>query len=99
MEPFSDETIRERAYHIWEREGRPDGRADEHWYMARSELAIEFPPPDATAETPTASSQDINPHPEPVEPLEAVENQGAFPSLTDQDDDQLYPERKLRRTS
>jgi hypothetical protein len=25
---------RERAYHIWEREGRPEGRQIEHWRMA-----------------------------------------------------------------
>jgi hypothetical protein len=34
-----EERIRERAYFIWEREGRPDGRADEHWRRARAELA------------------------------------------------------------
>src|SRR5690349_3820536 len=30
--------IRQRAYEIWEREGRPDGRHDEHWAMARQEI-------------------------------------------------------------
>ncbi len=38
----SDETIlqkvRERAYAIWEREGRPDGRDREHWTMAEKEV-------------------------------------------------------------
>lgn len=27
-----------RAYHIWESEGRPQGRQDEHWRMAEAEL-------------------------------------------------------------
>src|SRR5690606_915183 len=27
----SDELIRNRAYEIWEAEGRPDGRSAEHW--------------------------------------------------------------------
>jgi hypothetical protein len=33
-----DEQIRQRAYEIWEREGRPDGREAEHWRMAADEL-------------------------------------------------------------
>jgi hypothetical protein len=32
--------IRERAHEIWEREGRPDGRAEEHWSQAERELGI-----------------------------------------------------------
>lgn len=32
-----EQTIRERAYHIWEREGRPDGRAEDHWWCATIE--------------------------------------------------------------
>ncbi len=31
--------IEERAYEIWEREGRPDGRDLEHWAMAEREIA------------------------------------------------------------
>ena len=30
--------IRERAYELWERSGRPDGRADEYWWQAEREL-------------------------------------------------------------
>jgi hypothetical protein len=30
--------VRERAYLLWEREGRPEGRADEHWRRAAAEL-------------------------------------------------------------
>ena len=33
-----DERIRQRAYEIWEAEGRPDGRQTEHWQRARDEL-------------------------------------------------------------
>jgi hypothetical protein len=29
--------IRERAYAIWEREGRPHGRHDDHWHQASTE--------------------------------------------------------------
>jgi hypothetical protein len=33
-----EERIRRRAYDIWEREGRPEGRASEHWYRAAGDL-------------------------------------------------------------
>jgi hypothetical protein len=35
--------IRERAYSIWEREGRPQGRDTDHWLMASAELAPKVP--------------------------------------------------------
>ncbi|GJE18892.1 DUF2934 domain-containing protein [Methylobacterium marchantiae] len=37
MNPF-EQQVRERAYYIWEGEGRVFGRADEHWLMAEAEL-------------------------------------------------------------
>lgn len=42
MPPDRDERIRQRAYDIWEREGRPHGRDEEHWRMALDELVEEF---------------------------------------------------------
>ena len=32
-----EKLVRERAYFIWEREGRPNGRAHEHWHRAVAE--------------------------------------------------------------
>jgi hypothetical protein len=32
------EKIQERAYEIWDREGRQHGRADEHWSQAEREI-------------------------------------------------------------
>jgi hypothetical protein len=32
-----EQAIRERAYYIWEREGCPEGRAEEHWRHAAME--------------------------------------------------------------
>ncbi|WP_207458327.1 DUF2934 domain-containing protein [Azospirillum sp. SYSU D00513] len=31
--------VRERAYQIWEEEGRPNGRENEHWMRAEAELS------------------------------------------------------------
>jgi len=36
-----EEKIRERAFRIWEEEGRPHGRHAEHWRRAESEVAEE----------------------------------------------------------
>jgi hypothetical protein len=30
--------IRERAYRIWQEEGRPEGRATQHWLRAEAEI-------------------------------------------------------------
>ena len=31
----AEQRIRERAYFLWQQEGCPENRADEHWYRAR----------------------------------------------------------------
>ena len=38
-----EQQIRERAYQIWEREGRVHGRHEEHWYSAKLELTSTAP--------------------------------------------------------
>jgi hypothetical protein len=48
-----DERIRQRAYEIWEREGRPEGREAEHWRMAAEELSAPSAPGD-TQDVPAA---------------------------------------------
>ena len=32
--------IRQRAYEIWNAEGRADGKADEHWFAAEREILL-----------------------------------------------------------
>lgn len=39
--------LRQRAYEIWEREGRPHGRDLAHWQLALAELSAEPAPPAA----------------------------------------------------
>ncbi len=36
-----DHRIREAAYHLWERAGRPDHRSDEFWALAEARIAAE----------------------------------------------------------
>ena len=33
----SDEAIRQRAYFMWEADGRPEGRNDHYWHLAHAE--------------------------------------------------------------
>jgi Protein of unknown function (DUF2934) len=37
----SEKHIREKAYELWERAGRPGGRDDEFWFAAVRELEVE----------------------------------------------------------
>lgn len=37
----TDERVRIRAYHLWERDGRPLGRNDEYWAKALAEIHAE----------------------------------------------------------
>jgi hypothetical protein len=43
-----EQRIRERAYRMWEREGRPEGRAEEYWNRAQELIEDErqsaYPP-------------------------------------------------------
>ncbi len=36
-----EDRIRRRAHGVWEREGRPEGRHEEHWGQARREVEAE----------------------------------------------------------
>lgn len=53
-----DTQVRERAYLLWEREGRPAGRADSHWHMAAREIDEADQPamPDPVEPTPAAAA-------------------------------------------
>ena len=56
-----DSHIRERAYEIWEREGRPEGQHQTHWSQAVREIAAEDTPPPSAADvdpSPTVNAPD-----------------------------------------
>jgi len=38
----SEEDIRQRAYELWEANGRVDGSEDEYWHQAREQLQAAF---------------------------------------------------------
>jgi Protein of unknown function (DUF2934) len=39
LTPCREQAIRERAYRIWEQEGHPDGKHEDHWFRAEAEVA------------------------------------------------------------
>ena len=74
-----DARIRAKAYELWEKEGRPSWQHERHWDDARSLVERE----EALEAT---SLKPVNARDPEAEPAVAFENQGEFPTLTDQGD-------------
>lgn len=79
-----EERIRAKAYELWEAEGRPEGRQNRHWEEAREIIALQ-----------DSNDTTLRPVAETIadrgEPLLAIENQGEFPTLTDQPENAAAP--------
>ena len=74
-----EQRIRERAYSLWEADGRPEGRDLEYWERARELIAIEEHPNAALLPNPMTHA---GAEPAPgttVEEAEIQENLGEFP--------------------
>jgi DUF2934 family protein len=41
MSESREQAIRERAYALWEQDGRPEGRSVAHWSQAEMEVEVE----------------------------------------------------------
>jgi hypothetical protein len=57
MEHTLEQRIRQRAYEIWNADGRADGKADEHWLAAEREVlsSLSARPPALKASAPRKS--------------------------------------------
>ena len=66
--------IRARAHKMWLDEGRPEGKADSHWMLAKMAIALEDARDDMLIPVEAPRS----------EPIEAWINQAEVPTLTDQ---------------
>lgn len=86
-----DERIKRRAYEIWEREGRPEGREADHWKLASEEIAIEDNQRQALMPNPSGGGDDTAMRGEPVEPLLSVETQTEGIAPAGQEDAQPAP--------
>lgn len=52
------EAVRFRAYQIWDREGRPHGRDQDHWELALKELGMDEPGRDDAREAIAAQTRE-----------------------------------------
>lgn len=75
--------ISARARVLWTEAGEPEGGPEHYQEQARELLAIE--------ENPDAAHKPVRAAPD-AEPMIAVENQGEFPTLTDQGEERLFPD-------
>ncbi len=103
-----DERIRQRAQRLWQEAGRPSGGSEGYLDRASELVAIEdnqrqamrplFESERAAPEEDAMlAPEEVGPSGEPVEPIEAVENAGEFPTLTDQGEEQV-PRRRRERS-
>ena len=93
--PEHEHRVRERAYLMWEADGRPHGRDVEYWERARELVGMEesagsglLPNPQTTPEAPRETG---------VENAEVQENLGEFPDrLADQGEVKTTPAPKRK---
>ena len=63
MKAYGEQSIRARAYEIWEEEGRPEGRQQFHWDRAAREIQAK-----RDGKEPLFFNEDFIPQPAPIEP-------------------------------
>jgi hypothetical protein len=80
--------IRERAEKLWRERGEPAGGPDACLDLARELIAIEE---NHRSTLMPVDAERLGPYGEPVEPRIAIENEGEFPTLTDQGEEQTAP--------
>ena len=94
--PERDARIRVRAYHLWEADGRPHGRAQEYWDRAEELIGMEDHAGAALVPNPMTRNEPI-PGVE-VEEAAIQENYGEIPGrLTDQGERRQTPMTKDER--
>ena len=100
----TEKRVQVRAKELWEEAGKPSSGPQAYMDRARELIAIEEHQKDtlratgargkdAVEDDPIASEDVIGPEGEPIEPLQAVENEGEFPTLTDQGEGEQVPHR------
>ena len=96
-DPEREHRIRQRAYHLWDDEGRPHGRHDEFWERARELVGMEESAGAAQLPNPETAGQDPS-RAQPVEEAFLQENLGEFPDrLSDQGE--VAPTPRAARTA
>lgn len=89
--------VRRKAYELWESEGGPHGRDEDHWRMAAELVAAEIA--ESRTDLPYAGTTE-----DTVEEGSLLDNLGETPAITDQGPDEVEPvvqpaPSRRRRTS
>src|SRR6195952_215339 len=95
--PAREQRVRERAYHLWETEGKPHGRDVEYWERARELVGMEESAGSGLLPNPQNAPESVRET--GVEEAEIQENLGEFPDrLADQGEVRAtpIPKRKSR---
>jgi hypothetical protein len=94
-DPDREQRVRERAYHLWETEGKPHGRDVEYWERARELVGMEESAGSGLLPNPQNQPESIRET--GVEEAEIQANLGEFPDrLADQGEVQPTPMPKRR---
>lgn len=92
--PSLEARIRAKAQELWRADGRPDGGPDAYRDQASELVAIK----ENTTATLEPNPLSESTPPDEAEPLQAVENLGEQPNLTDQGETSDYPLPRGERT-
>ena len=88
-----EQRIREAAYHLWEEDGRPQGRDVEYWERARELVGMEESRGAGLLPNPMIHPTMATGEPAGVEEAELQQNLGEFPDrFTDQGEREMVPE-------
>ena len=93
--PDRERLVRERAYHLWEADGKPHGRDVEYWERARELVGMEESA--GSGLLPNPQSEPDSPRQPGIEEAAIQENLGEFPGqLADQGNAKTTPSAKPR---
>lgn len=68
-----EESIRRKAYELWEGEGRPEGRHDEHWRQARESVQTKSGDARAAEATPQTNPEELHEQDKAMTPQNGAE--------------------------
>jgi hypothetical protein len=95
FDPDREQRIRERAYYLWESEGKPHGRDVEYWERARELVGMEESAGSALLPNPMTAPE--SPRQTGIEEADIQQNLGEFPDrLADQGEVQVTPAPRKR---
>lgn len=93
--PSRQHRVRERAYRLWEAEGRQHGRDQEYWL--RAEVLISMEDAAEAGRLPNSKAVPGQVSRPKTEPAKTQNNQGEFPEgVTDQPAQQQTPKKRVR---